>query len=116
MNPKLNKQTGWTEKGATLTEKTAQKEYGLTAAEILEAINTGKLQYREISMYGNPALRLLRQEVEALVGEKQGSDYLKKMQFEKELAGVNKTLNSLKSQARLLEKRKAELLELLDKN
>jgi hypothetical protein len=108
-------QTGWTQKGATLTEKTAQKEYGLTAAEILEAINAGKLQCREISMYGNPALRLLRHEIEALVNEKHGSDYLKKMQLEKELAEVNKTLNSLKSQARALEKRKAELMDILGK-
>ncbi|MGC1375362.1 MAG: hypothetical protein WA821_04010, partial [Anaerolineales bacterium] len=102
MNAEFN-QSGWTEKGATLTEKTAQKEYGLTRAEILEAIKAGKLQYREISMYGNPALRLLRQEIEALVSEKHGVDFLKKKQIEKELAEVNKTLGSLKSQARALE-------------
>jgi hypothetical protein len=112
MNSDFN-QSGWNEKGATLTEKTAQKEYGLSWAEILEAIKAGKLQYREISMYGNPALRLLRQEVEALVKEKHGSGYLKNKQIEKELAEINKTLGALKSQARALEKRKAELLDLL---
>jgi hypothetical protein len=115
MTPELNKQAGWTQKGATLTEKTAQKEYGLTAAEILEAINAGKLQYREISMYGNPALRLLHQEIEVLVSEKYGADYLKRRLVEQELTEVNKALGSLKSKMRTLEKRKAELLPLLNK-
>ncbi len=45
MNPGLNK-PGWTDKGATLTEKTAEKEYGITYPEIVAAINAGKLQYR----------------------------------------------------------------------
>jgi hypothetical protein len=34
------------------------------------------LQYRENSVYGSPFLRLIRQEVEALVNEKYGNDYL----------------------------------------
>ena len=113
MNPGPN-ELGWTDKGATLTEKTAEKEYGITYPEIVAAIKAGKLQYREISMYGNPALRLLRHEVEALISEKHGADYLKKMQLEKELVEVNKILGSLKCQARALEKRKAELLTLLE--
>jgi hypothetical protein len=103
----------WTKKGATLSDKTAQKEFGLTFQEIVEGINSGKLQYREISIYGNPAIRLIRRELEALVGEKYGVDYLEQKQFKKELADVKKTLIVLKSQVQTLEKRKAELLELL---
>jgi hypothetical protein len=64
-------------------------------------------------MYGNPYLKLIRQQVEALVSEKYGADYLQQKQFKTELAEVNKTLGVLKTQTRALEIRKAELLELL---
>ena len=36
----------WTIKGATLSDKTARKEYKLTQEEILEGINEGKLHFR----------------------------------------------------------------------
>ena len=62
----------WVKKGATLSEKTAQKEFGLTQEEIIEAIKTGKLQYRHNTLYGNPCLKLLRNEVEDLVKAKYG--------------------------------------------
>jgi len=108
-----NDDSAWTKKGATLSNKSAQKEFGLTFEEIVEGIRADKLQYRENSIYGSPFLRLIRQEVEALVNEKYGKDYLKKKQLKKELAEVNKTLRQLKSQVLSLEKRKAELLEFL---
>ena len=108
-----NDDSAWTRKGATLSDKSAQKEFGLTFEEIVEGIRAGKLQYRENSVYGSPFLRLIRREVEALVNEKYGNEYLKKKQLKKELAEVNKTLRELKSQTLSLEKRKTELLELL---
>ena len=108
-----NDDSAWTRKGATLSDKSAQKEFGLTFDEIVEGIRAGKLQYRENSVYGNPFLRLIRKEVEALVKGKYGKDYLKKKQLKTELAQINKTLRQLKSQTLSLEKRKAELLELL---
>ena len=64
----------WQCKGATLSHKTAEKEFGLTWEEIVRAIRAGKLQYREHSIYGTPWLRLLRREVEALVGEDVAGD------------------------------------------
>ena len=45
-------QSMWTKKGATLTDRTAKKEFGLTHDEIVGAINEGKLQYRSTSMFG----------------------------------------------------------------
>jgi hypothetical protein len=66
----------WQLKGATLSDKTARKEFGLTQGEIVQAIRAGMLHYREHSMYGNPWLRLLRREVEALVKKKHGDNYL----------------------------------------
>ena len=105
--------SAWTTKGATLSDKSAEKEFGLTFDEIVAGIRAGKLQYRENSIYGAPFLRLIRSEVEALVDEKHGKDYLNKKKWKKELVEVNRTLKQLKTQMLSLENRKAELLELL---
>lgn len=43
----------WQCKGATLSEKTAREEFGLTQDEIVQAIRAGELHCREASMYGN---------------------------------------------------------------
>ena len=56
----------WQRKGATLSDKTARQEFGLTQDEIYDAIDAGTLQYRQAYMHGSPWLRLLRREVEAL--------------------------------------------------
>lgn len=99
----------WSKKGATLSDKTARKEFGLAQEEIIEAINDGRLRYRVQSIYGNPFLRLIRREVEALVGRRHGGNYLKRRKVLAELARVDKELRALKSRAALLERRKAEL-------
>ena len=101
----------WVNKGATLSDKTAQKEFGITRQEIIEAIRDGKLQYRENNIYGNPYLRLIRSEVEALVNEKYGNDYLERKKIKNELDEINKTLKALKTQKTSLETRKVELLK-----
>ena len=44
----------WQRKGATLSDKTARKELGLTQDDIVRAIRAGKLHYRLNSVYGNP--------------------------------------------------------------
>jgi len=110
----MNSEYGlWAEKGATLSDKSARKEFGLTQEEITEAIKAGKLQYRLNNIYGNPYLRLLRHEVEALVSAQHGSHYLEQQKLKKELAQVKRTLKALKTQMMSLEKRRAELLERL---
>ena len=106
--------SAWFEKGVTLSDKPARKEFGLTQEEIIEAINDGKLQYRINNVFGNPYLKLVRSEVEAFVDEKYGSNYLKKKKIKKELAQTNKELKRLKAQVVSLEQRKAELLASLD--
>ena len=100
----------WRCKGATLSDKTARNEFGLTRDEIVRAIRAGKLHYREGSMYGNPWLRLLRREVEALVRKKHGNDYLKDRQSKTQLVRINRELKRLKAQVARLEERKSGLL------
>ena len=100
----------WSKKGATLSDKSARKEFGLTQEDIIQAIKDGKLQYRHNSVFGNPFLRLIRSEVEALVDEKYGSNYLEQKKNKKELAQINRELKRLNAQFISLEQRKAELL------
>ena len=85
----------------------------MTFDEIVAGIRAGKLQYRENSIYGAPFLRLIRSEVEALVNEKYGKNYLNKKKWKKELSEIKKTLKALKEQTLTLENRKAELEDLL---
>jgi hypothetical protein len=100
----------WNVKGATFSDKAAREEFGLTQEEIYQAIRARTLQYREQNMHGNPWLRLLRREVEALVTKKHGARYLKEQQTKTELEQINRELRRLKTEAAKLEKRKSELL------
>ncbi len=104
----------WTQKGATFSDKSARKEFGLTQEEIIQAIQEGKLQYRLNSVFGNPFFRLLRGEVEALVDEQYGDNYLKKQKLTHELAEINKELRRLRTQIAGLEHRKSAVLESLE--
>jgi uncharacterized protein (DUF3084 family) len=104
----------WTRRGATLSDKSARQEFGLTEQEIIAAIRAGKLQFREGNMHGNPWLRLLRHEVEALVSQKSGQDELHKKKLQKELADINKEARKLNARLAALERRRAELMKELD--
>jgi hypothetical protein len=100
----------WVRKGATLSDKTARAEFGLTEDEIIAAIRAGKLQYRPGEIYGNPWLRLLRREVEDLVSSRHGERYLRERQARAELARVNRELKQLRAQVSALDERRSALL------
>jgi len=100
----------WGRKGATLSDKTARSQYGLTQEEIYAAIDAGKLQYRPAAMHGNPWLRLLRREVENLVATRSGDRYLQERKARTELAQTNRELKQLRTQLAVLEERRAALL------
>jgi predicted ribosome quality control (RQC) complex YloA/Tae2 family protein len=103
----------WLRKGATLSDKSARKEFGLTQDDIIRAIRQGKLQFRENNVFGNPYLRLLRHEVEALVKAKHGRGQLERKKVENELARVTKELKKLRAQIRSLEKQQENLRRVL---
>ncbi len=104
----------WRQKGATLSDKSARQEFGLTQEEIFGAMRAGKLQFQQNSMHGNPWFRLLRHEVEALVKEKSGKDGLQKKKLQKELADLDKEARKIKTRLKAIERRRAELTEKLD--
>jgi len=99
----------WSRQGATFSDKSARKEFGLTQQEIIAAIRAGQLQYRVCYMHGNPWFRLLRHEVEALVAAQSGKDQLHRKKLEKELADLNKEAKKLKSRLKAIDQRSAEL-------
>ena len=62
----------WTQKNGTLSHKNAIKEFGLSENEIIQAMTSGKLQYRQNYAHGNPYYKFLRSEVKALAQELHG--------------------------------------------
>lgn len=104
----------WADKGATLSDKSARQEFGLTQEEIVAAMRAGKLQFRECSMHGNPWYRLLRHEVESLVRDKGGLDHLNKKKLQKELADLNTEVKKLTTRLKAIERRRAALMKELD--
>jgi hypothetical protein len=99
----------WQRKGATLSDKTARQEFGLTQDEIYDAIDAGTLHYRQAAMHGNPWLRLLRREVEALARTSRGDRYVDERQARAELARVNHEIRRLQTELAALEERQSKL-------
>jgi len=99
----------WRRKGATLSDKSARQEFGLTQDEIYDAIEAGVLRYRQAAMHGNPWLRLLRREVEALARSKHGDRYVNEQQARAELARVIREIRRLRAEVAELEERRAKL-------
>ena len=80
----------WTRKGATLSDVTAQKEYGVSRDFILNGIETGHLEYRNGSVWGNPYLRILRSQLERYIAEQQGAECLNKTKTQTELRKIKR--------------------------
>ncbi len=99
----------WTIKGATLSDKNARKEYGISQEEILRGINEGKLHYQQNHIHGNPYLKLIRKEVEKFIKESHGDSFLEKQNTAYRLKQVNTELRKLKKQQKKLSSEKEEL-------
>src|SRR5918999_990753 len=99
----------WNRKGATLSDVTAKAEYGVSQDFIVKGIQTGKLEYRQGSVWGNPYLRILRSQLEKYIAEEFGEDYLLKVKDQTELRRVKKEVADLKKRLEGLQERKNEL-------
>ena len=102
----------WTKQGGTLSHKNACKEFGFTEEEIIDAMRSGKLQYRKNYAHGNPYFRVLRTEIEALAIELQGNKAVENQKIKHKLRTLTREINSLKGKLASLEKQKVELLEI----
>jgi len=99
----------WNRKGATLSDKTAKTEYGVSRDFIVKGIQAGRLEYRQGAIWGNPYLRLLRSQLEQYIAEELGSDRLTSAKTQTELRQIKKEIANLKKRLKELEARKTEL-------
>ena len=99
----------WNCKGATLSDVTAKKEYGVDRDFIVKGIRAGKLEYREGAIWGNPYLRLLRSQLERYIAEELGVDRLSSGKNQTELRKIKKEMANLKKRLKELEVRRTEL-------
>ena len=76
VEPHMAEYGEWNLKGATLSDATALKEYGVTQDFIVQGIRAGELEYREGSVWGNPYLRVLRSQLERYIAAQLGSEHL----------------------------------------
>ena len=97
----------WNRKGATLSELTAKKEYGVEHEFIVKGIRAGKLEYREGAIWGNPYLKILRGQLEDFITEELGADYLNQVKTKSELLAIKKEIAVLKKRVNELQVRKA---------
>ncbi len=103
----------WRRKGATLSDRSARREFGLTQDEIVAAINAGQLQYRVGSVHGNPWLRLLRRELVELMNTTFNDAEHRRRSAKSELSRVDRELKRLRNELTILEARRAELVDAL---
>ncbi len=99
----------WNRKGATLSDATAIKEYGVSRDFIVKGIREGKLEYREGAIWGNPYLRILRSQLEAYISGKKGAGQLASAKTLTELRKLKSEIAQLKKKLAALEMRKGEL-------
>ncbi len=99
----------WNRKGATLSDVTARKEYGVDSDFIISGINSRKLEYREGAIHGNPYIRVLRSQLEAYIVEELGNDYLRAWQEKTELREIKQETAELRKRLNELAARRAEI-------
>jgi predicted RNase H-like nuclease (RuvC/YqgF family) len=105
----------WNRKGATLSDVTAKKEYGVAQDFIVKGIRADKLEYRQGVIWGNPYLKVLRSQLEKYIAEELGEAYLVKVKAETELRKTKKDISDLKKRLNELQNRKTALEQTLMK-
>ena len=99
----------WNRKGATLSDVTAKKEYGVDREFIIKGINAGKLEYRHGSIWGNPYIKVLRSQLEGYIADELGPEYLAKVKNKTELRRIKREISEVKKRLDELQIRKTEL-------
>ncbi len=99
----------WNQKGATLSDVTAQTEYGVSQEFIIKDIKAGQLEYRDGSVWGNPYLRILRSQLEKYIATELGDGQLRRIKGQAELRKVKKEMTALNKKLNSLQNRKKEL-------
>jgi hypothetical protein len=99
----------WNRKGATLSDVTAKKEYGVDQEFIVKGIRAGKLEYREGAIWGNPYLRVLRSQLEQYIYKELGAVRLSRGKNQTELRKIKKEMANLNKRLAELQTRRMEI-------
>lgn len=99
----------WNRKGASLSDKTARKEYKVDQEFIIKGIEAGKLEYRYSSVWGSPFIRILRRQLEEYIAAELGMEYLMKAKGKTELKKIGKEIAELEQKLSELQARREEL-------
>jgi hypothetical protein len=105
----------WNRKGATISDVTATKEYGVGRDFIAAGIRAGKLEYREGAIWGNPYVKVLRRELEHYIIETLGADHLEMNKGQTELREIKKEMAALRKRLDELQARRAEIEKAITK-
>ena len=105
----------WNRKDATLGDLTAKKEYGVDRNFIIKGIETGKLEYRQGVIWGNPYIKILRSQIEEYIAGELGPEYLANVKNKSELRKIKKEISDIKERLKALQIRKIELEESMKK-
>ena len=105
----------WNRKGATLSDVTAHKEFGVSRDFIVQGIRAGKLEYREGAIWGNPYIRVLRSQLEQYIAEQLGADHLSSGKNQTELRKIKKEIAELEKRLAELQARRTELEKAMGK-
>ncbi len=105
----------WSFKGASLSDVTAQKEYGVSQDFIDSGIRAGQLEYRDSSIWGNPIIRILRSQLEKYIDSQLGSEYLENQKLQTELRKITSEIASTKKRMTFLQSQKSKFEELINK-
>ncbi len=99
----------WNRKGASLSDKTARKEYKVDQEFIIKGVEAGKLEFRYSSVWGSPFIRILRRQLEEYITSELGPEYLAKATGKIELQKIKKEIAEIELQLNVLSIRKEEL-------
>jgi hypothetical protein len=99
----------WNRKGASLSDKTARKEYKVDQEFIIKGVEAGKLEFRYSSVWGSPFIRILRRQLEEYITSELGPEYLAKARDKIELQKIKKEIAEIEQELIVLSTRKAEL-------
>lgn len=75
----------------------------------MNGIKSGKLEYRDGAIWGNPYLRILKSQLESYIIEQLGSNYLVSKKSQTELRKINKEIADMKKKLAELQARKSEI-------
>ena len=101
----------WNRKGASLSDKTARKEYKVDQEFIIKGVEAGKLEFRYSSVWGSPFIRILRRQLEEYITSELGPEYLAKARGKIELQKIKKEIAEIEQELIVLSTRKAELAD-----